>query len=486
MNRATLYVHREIVAFMLANAKSQPLMNAASKGHMPVARFLLSRAGADPFLINRYEESALDIAIACRELGIADYIAQFEESMWPSIAGHSKEHDDKAESAESSTLKLQGRHKHSADRLRVYQPLKLHKAWHVVIFEQERMSGKWLAAQRQATTASAVNGGSMFSKSGMSKRHGHSAWELPPSYKGINDSGEWLAVNGRTLQPPSTSDGSMTLESDKSSLIATSSDNAGARRSKGRDEGWTWQSGWFVDLSLHNVEEATGWQYATSFDATESEWTAHIPDELASLLLAGPASSRSRHSTTFVRRRRWARIMSKPSAPMATHGTDAKEGRARPIKLLKPDLQAPTTPFVDDSNDYLARAKYFAGLRIPRHVAHRQLSPDCEKTPLDEVQSANQSPQDGELHVLPEPSTIDLRSAALLRPKLELALAELANGASLDNHEGRATEAEELRSRLQRLLQNLPRGDSTHAGTSVALGDLGSADETCRAFVRHR
>lgn len=47
-------------------------VNAASKGHLPVVLYLLSRQNADPFVRNNWGETAYDVAAAVFEVWISE------------------------------------------------------------------------------------------------------------------------------------------------------------------------------------------------------------------------------------------------------------------------------------------------------------------------------------------------------------------------------------------------------------------------------
>lgn len=47
-------------------------MNAASKGHLPVVRYLLSKRGANPLARNNWGETAFDAAAAVFEIYICE------------------------------------------------------------------------------------------------------------------------------------------------------------------------------------------------------------------------------------------------------------------------------------------------------------------------------------------------------------------------------------------------------------------------------
>ena len=47
-------------------------MNAASKGHLPVVLYLLTKQGADPLIRNKWGETAFDVAAAVFEVWICE------------------------------------------------------------------------------------------------------------------------------------------------------------------------------------------------------------------------------------------------------------------------------------------------------------------------------------------------------------------------------------------------------------------------------
>ena len=47
-------------------------MNASSKGHLPVVLYLLTKQNADPFIRNKWGETAYDVAAAVFEVWICE------------------------------------------------------------------------------------------------------------------------------------------------------------------------------------------------------------------------------------------------------------------------------------------------------------------------------------------------------------------------------------------------------------------------------
>jgi hypothetical protein len=160
------------------------------------------------------------------------------------------------------------------------------------------------------------------------------------------------------------------------------------------------RSDWTLDVTPPGVDAEEGWQYAHQFGDPDDQWTAERPPQLeralagngivSSGLGGGPSSSRrssgasssashSRSPLTWVRRRRWVRVM-------------RRRLDIPPLPFLEPDgtmyhLDADGTliPFVDEARsgghgdgdgqelgsmrptvissaqDYVARARYLVG-----------------------------------------------------------------------------------------------------------------------------
>jgi hypothetical protein len=59
-----------------------PLMNAASKGHLPVVMYLLSKKAADPLVRNNWGETAYDVAASVFEVWICEILQKAEAERW--------------------------------------------------------------------------------------------------------------------------------------------------------------------------------------------------------------------------------------------------------------------------------------------------------------------------------------------------------------------------------------------------------------------
>jgi hypothetical protein len=63
------------LGFVKANALIAIEVNAASKGHLPVVLYLLSKHNADPLVRNNWGETAYDTAAAVFEIWICEVSA---------------------------------------------------------------------------------------------------------------------------------------------------------------------------------------------------------------------------------------------------------------------------------------------------------------------------------------------------------------------------------------------------------------------------
>lgn len=145
-----------------------------------------------------------------------------------------------------------------------------------------------------------------------------------------------------------------------------------------------------MDITHPGVDAERGWQYAHHFSDPSDEWTAEMPSQLERLLtgnavsnsLGSPSSlsgrTASRSSQTWVRRRRWVRVMRRrldiPPLPFlqpdgSMYHLDA-EGNLIPyietahVNLGDGDGQemgAMPTSFLSTSHDYVSRARYLVG-----------------------------------------------------------------------------------------------------------------------------
>ncbi|EPT02761.1 hypothetical protein FOMPIDRAFT_1059042 [Fomitopsis schrenkii] len=324
-----------------------PLMNAASKGHLPVVLYLLTKQNADPFVRNKWGETAYDAAAAVFEVWICEVLQKAEIEDW--------------------------RNRHVP-----YNPLSVHTTVPLVLYENQRLDIR-------LKTLAVSGGRPRFSASGLGRRGRRAPFDLrlpmPEQSTGKKEVAAWR------------SDVQLPLREDPWTLPRPGSSREGTERSH------FWLSDWTLDVTHPGVDAEDGWQYAHSFDDPEDAWTAEQPPQLERLLdgagavsagfggnrsrsaSAGSSSSRpngnSAGSQTWVRRRRWVRVM-------------RRRLDIPPLPFLQPDgqlyhLAADGTliPYVenDDDNfsdadgqeltsmpssglagqDYVARARYLAG-----------------------------------------------------------------------------------------------------------------------------
>jgi hypothetical protein len=144
-----------------------------------------------------------------------------------------------------------------------------------------------------------------------------------------------------------------------------------------------------MDVTDPKVDVHEGWQYARDFKDDDDLWTAVQPPQLQHLLAGtvtsglgtpGPSSisSNPTHSQTWVRRRRWVRVMRRrldiPPLPflqpdgtwyhLAEDGTLIPyngEDRTATEENEGQELEVMPSTHMSTARDYLARAKYLVG-----------------------------------------------------------------------------------------------------------------------------
>ncbi|KAA1466234.1 ankyrin, partial [Dentipellis sp. KUC8613] len=329
-----------------------PLMNAASKGHLPVVLYLLTKRSANPLVRNNWGETAYDAAAAVFEVWICEVLSRFEADRW-----------------------------HNANVS--YDPLAVHTTVPLILHENQRLDNRLKTL--------AVNGGRpRFSASGLG-RHGR----RPPFELKL----PWL--QGQKSIPAWRSDVQLPLREEPLTLPIPGSKDHPPR--EGAERSHFWLSDWTLDVTHPNVDAETGWQYAHSFDDPDDEWTPEPPPQLERLLTGGTtiaagltasgssgrtrSRSNSAQSQSWVRRRRWVRVMRRrldipplpflepdgnmyhwlPDGTMVPFaetiedfhdtsgggGGDGEEGQELAV--------IPNIPF-SSSQDYVSRARYLAGV----------------------------------------------------------------------------------------------------------------------------
>lgn len=340
-----------------------PLMNAASKGHLPIVIYLLTKQEANPLVRNIWGETAYDAAAAVFEVWICEVLQKSEAERW-----------------RGTTVP--------------YNPLAVHTTVPLILYENQCLD------VRLKTLA--VSGGKpKWSHSGLGKPGRRALFELKlPS---PNDAGAKIVAAWRSgVQLPLTED-PWTLPEPNSRDRPSIEDN---------ERSHFWLSDWTLDYPGVDVEAA--WQYAQDFSSPDETWTAEPPPQLQRLLsgsglmtasLGTPSRSHSRTSSsssvtsvsaaaraqTWVRRRRWVRVMRRrldiPPLPfqepdgamyhLALDGSlvpftednqsDFGEGEGQELGTM-------TSTRLSSAQDYVSRARYLVGTQRDAVVGGETLS----------------------------------------------------------------------------------------------------------------
>ncbi|KAF8076260.1 hypothetical protein FPV67DRAFT_1558766 [Lyophyllum atratum] len=321
-----------------------PLMNASSKGHLPVVLYLLSKQSANPLVRNNWGETAYDAAAAVFEVWICEVLQQAESERW-----------------RGTTIP--------------YNPLAVHTTVPLILYENQRLDTR-------LKTIAVSGGRPKFSASGLGKHGRRSPFELKlPTMdveSGAREVGAWrsdvqlpLRVTPWALPNPEPHD----------------------RAHEGAERSHFWLSDWTLDVTHPGVDAHEGWQYAHFFSDPEDQWTADKPPQLermlsgSSVVAAGfgdssarrnSSGSSSRAPQTWVRRRRWVRIMRRrldiPPLPFlepdgSMYYLDA-DGSLIPYVEENVDnsgdgegqeLRSMPSAFLASAQDYVARSRYLVG-----------------------------------------------------------------------------------------------------------------------------
>lgn len=348
-------------------------MNAASRGHLPIVKYLTARRSPDPFIRNAHGETAYDVAAATFETHICDVLASYEARCWGARLN--------ALSSPSSTTTAS----EDPDVRGSYNPLALHTTVAIVLHENQRLD---LRIGSLAGIAAKGGGTPNFKASALSRNDNRAPYTLPPAYGGINPTQEHVAVTkagiglpqaeqpfvlviepaqgdqdrgtvaegkrpDRQLDRPvkertASSSSLRSTRSRRSTTITAASPSLPAPPAA-IDRSHFWLSDWQTDLTSPSVDPSEGWQYAPSFDAPAESWTPDRPAELERLLEAGTAVLKDRVGVKWVRRRRWVRVcrrrLDRPPLPFA----DVDE-----LDDFYDDLE-------DLGRNYVGRARYLAG-----------------------------------------------------------------------------------------------------------------------------
>ncbi|KAG1892597.1 hypothetical protein F4604DRAFT_1672578 [Suillus subluteus] len=366
-----------------------PLMNAASKGHSPIVIYLLTKQEANPLVRNIWGETAYDAAAAVFEVWICEILQKSEAERW-----------------RGTTVP--------------YNPLAVHTTVPLILYENQCLD------VRLKTLA--VSGGKpKWSHSGLGKPGRRALFELKlPS---PNDAGAKLVTAWRSgVQLPLTED-PWTLPEPSSRDRPSSEDT---------ERSHFWLSDWTLDYPGVDVEAA--WQYAQDFSSPDETWTADPPPQLQRLLngsglmtasLGTSSRSHSRTSSsssvtsvsaaarapTWVRRRRWVRVMRRrldvPPLPfqepdgvmyhLALDGSlvpftqddqsDFGEGEGQELGTM-------TSTRLTSAQDYVSRARYLVGTQRDAVVGGETLSAVEARRAIAKLERATTELRQGILNVI--------------------------------------------------------------------------------------
>ncbi|TFK43397.1 hypothetical protein BDQ12DRAFT_695591 [Crucibulum laeve] len=382
-----------------------PLMNAASKGHLPVVLYLLAKQSANPLVRNKWGETAYDAAAAVFEVWICEVLQQAEAERWRGTT--------------------------------MYNPLLVHTTIPLVLYENQRLDAR-------LKTIAVSGGRPKFSASGLGRHGRRPPFELRlpriDDETGLQEVPAWRSA----VQLP--------LRESPWNLPKPGANDRHPQ--EGVERSHFWLSDWTLDVTHPGVDAEEGWQYAQSFNDPDDKWTAERPPQLERILngsgvvAAGFGSSPSRSSSlsstnparslpSWVRRRRWVRIMRRrldiPPLPFlepdgALYHLD-EEGALIPYVENNhsdfddgegQELGTMISTILSSAQDYVARARYLVG---------------------------NQSQDDGSEASI---SAVDARRAIA---KLERATTELRQGILGDDDAERKIQAEVLLNAYSRELE---------------------------------
>ncbi|RDB22638.1 hypothetical protein Hypma_010333 [Hypsizygus marmoreus] len=327
-----------------------PLMNASSKGHLPVVHYLLSKQSANPLVRNNWGETAYDAAAAVFEVWICEVLQQAEAERW-----------------RGSTIP--------------YNPLAVHTTVPLILYENQRLDTR-------LKTVAVSGGRPKFSAAGLGRHGRRPPFELKlPTIDmdtGVREVAAWrsdvqlpLRVTPWVLPKPEPQD----------------------RMHDGAERSYFWLSDWTLDVTHPGVDAEEGWQYAHFFSDPDDQWTAEKPPQLERLLTGAgvvgvglpgsmsrsgsrsnsvSSSSSHRAPQTWVRRRRWVRIMRRrldiPPLPFlepdgSMYHVDSDGTLIRYVEDSASDrasgegqeLGSMPATFLSSAQDYVARSRYLVG-----------------------------------------------------------------------------------------------------------------------------
>ncbi|KAJ7699954.1 hypothetical protein B0H17DRAFT_1158003 [Mycena rosella] len=329
-----------------------PLMNASSKGHLPVVLYLLTKQSANPLVRNNWGETAFDAAAAVFEVWICEVLQKAEAERWRGTPCPTTRFP--------FTRQCPRPVRESTSRQ-----------------STQDTRGLWRSAQ--------------ISASGLGRQGRRAPFQLRlpkiDEETGVREIATWrsdvqlpLLEDPYNLPKPGPSD-RLSVDTIERSHF--------------------WLSDWTLDVTPPGVDAEEGWQYAHHFGDPDDQWTANKPPQLERALAgsgivgsglggsssrrsSGSSSSHSRSPLTWVRRRRWVRVLRRrldiPPLPFlepdgAMYHLDA-DGTLIPFvdeARNDPDgegqeLGSMRTTFISAAQDYVARARYLVGTQSDSSV----------------------------------------------------------------------------------------------------------------------
>lgn len=301
-----------------------PLMNASSKGHLPVVLYLLTKQSANPLVRNKWGETAYDVAAAVFEVWICEVLQQAESKRW-----------------------------HASPT--PYNPLLVHTTLPLLLYENQRLD---------------TRGRPKFSASGLGRHGRRPPFELklpkPDDDTGAQEIAAWRS--------------GVQLPAREAPWVLPKPEAV----TENVERSHFWLSDWILDISHFAVDPQEGWQYAQSFGESDECWVAEKPPHLERMLHGNGGSTSKRSASlsssspgrvthTWVRRRRWVRIMRRrldiPPLPFlepdgAMYHLEADGSLIPFIEETQNDpsdgqeLGTMASTFLSSAQDYVARARY--------------------------------------------------------------------------------------------------------------------------------
>lgn len=265
-----------------------------------------------------------------------------------------------------------------------YNSLAVHTTVPVIIHENQRLDTR-------LKTLAVSGGHAKFSASGLGRRGRRSPFELrlPPGSES----------NGRKDIPAWRSDVQLPLREDPFQIPKPKANrDITIREGAERSHFWLYvsfcyilefqyvvadlsRSDWTLDSTHPKVDVDEGWQYARSFDDPDDQWVAEMPATLKHVLIRYNALSSNTPGTsaqpqhTWVRRRRWVRVMRRriDIPPLPYMGPDGGMYLIDDNGMLIPrqeevydseggqELGQIPRSHLTFTEDYVARARYLAG-----------------------------------------------------------------------------------------------------------------------------